>query len=94
MQLQQAGVRPTVGDIRCIVFGHLTRMAIWKLRSSWVSNRPTREKLAAIAEAIWSFGDPEQIAASTRVLPVAAEPESAIYKVTTRAQKVHDAVAF
>ena len=28
-QLRLAGVKPTAGDIRCITFGHLTRMAIW-----------------------------------------------------------------
>jgi hypothetical protein len=93
-QLQQAGVKPTAGDIRCIVFGHLTRMAIWKLRDAWDSSRPTKDKLAAVGEAIWSFGDPEQIAASTRVPTVAAEPEPVIYKATTRAAKTRDAIAF
>jgi hypothetical protein len=27
-QLRLVGVKPTTGDIRCITFGHLTRMAI------------------------------------------------------------------
>ena len=34
-QLRLAGVKPSMGDIRCITFGHLTRMAIWTLRPSW-----------------------------------------------------------
>ena len=34
-QISQAGRRPTRGDARCIVFGHLTRMAIWNLRKDW-----------------------------------------------------------
>lgn len=94
VQLQQAGVRPTPGDIRCIVFGHLARMAIWILRSTWVSKRPTKDKLAAIAEAICSFGDPEQIAASARAPTVAAEPEPVTYKAATRPAKARDAVTF
>jgi putative DNA methylase len=34
-QLCLAGVKPTVGDVRCITFGHLTRMAVWQLRHGW-----------------------------------------------------------
>ncbi len=34
-QLTLAGMTPTDGDIRCIAHGHLTRMAIWALRSDW-----------------------------------------------------------
>lgn len=31
-QLKSGGVNPTQGDIRCIIFGHLVRLAIWFLR--------------------------------------------------------------
>ena len=31
-RLASTGRTPTHGDMRCIVFGHLTRMAVWKLR--------------------------------------------------------------
>ena len=92
--LQQAGLRPSAGDIRCIVFGHLTRMAVWVLRKEWDSTRQTKDKLAAIAEAMWSFGDPEQIATSTRAPTVAAEPEPMIYRASTRAVQTRDAVTF
>ena len=34
-QLCLAGMKPTSGDIRCIIYGHLTRIAIWNLRKSW-----------------------------------------------------------
>lgn len=47
-ELTVAGMKPTAGDIRCIAFGHITRMAIWKLRPSWTTARPTAEKLDAI----------------------------------------------
>lgn len=44
-QLRAGGVRPTPGDIRCIVFGHLARMAIWDLRTNWNSCLATNQKL-------------------------------------------------
>src|SRR6266446_1056308 len=43
-QLSLAGVRASPGDIRCITFGHLTRMAVWNLRASWDPTMPTPTK--------------------------------------------------
>ena len=57
-QLRAAGMKPTVGDTRCIVFGHLTRMGIWKLRTGWDSRAPTEKRLATFAEAVAEYGDP------------------------------------
>ena len=33
--LAAGGCTPTRGDTRCIVFGHLTRLAVWNLRLTW-----------------------------------------------------------
>ena len=33
--LATTGRAPTYGDTRCIVLGHLTRMAVWELRDAW-----------------------------------------------------------
>ena len=55
-QLTRAGRVPTQGDTRCVAFGHLTRMAIWKLRQDWDRSRPMREKLAIFAEAVAALG--------------------------------------
>ncbi len=51
-ELTAAGMKPTAGDIRCLAFGHIARMAIWGLRPSWNASRPTTEKLAAIRLAM------------------------------------------
>ena len=59
--LERAGRTPTHGDRRCIVFGHLTRMAVWKLRKRWDCSLPTKEKLAAFSEAVSLYGTPEQL---------------------------------
>jgi adenine-specific DNA methylase len=55
-QLRLAGVKPTLGDIRCIVFGHLTRMAIWQLRAGWDESVPTSDKLARFAQTLSTLG--------------------------------------
>ena len=60
--LATAGRTPTHGDTRCIVFGHLTRMAVWKLRDRWNRALPVSAKIAAFMEAATSYGDPEQLA--------------------------------
>jgi putative DNA methylase len=56
-QLVLAGLRPTSGDIRCIVFGHATRMAVWKLRASWNADRSIKEKLERFAQQLSAFGN-------------------------------------
>jgi len=47
-QLQEAGLTPTVGDARCLLSGHLTRLAVWRLRSSWRSDAATHVKLERV----------------------------------------------
>lgn len=50
--LRAAGMKPTAGDIRCIAYGHITRMAIWNLRPLWDAGQPTEKKLAIIRAAM------------------------------------------
>ena len=60
-QLRAAGMKPTAGDIRCIVFGHLARIAVWRLRDGWDVTRPTIERRESCAKAIACFGDIQSI---------------------------------
>jgi len=54
--LRAGGVRLTKGDVRCIAYGHLIRLAIWKLRPEWSSGAPTQSKLRAIASMVDALG--------------------------------------
>jgi hypothetical protein len=47
--LKIGGLEPTRGDIRCIVYGHLARLAIWRLRTTWNKTLSVPEKLAVVA---------------------------------------------
>ena len=64
------GRKPTHGDTRCIILGHLTRMAIWTLREGWDSAGETVQKIAAFRCRMTRHGDPDELA---RRAP-AAEP--------------------
>jgi hypothetical protein len=50
--LREAGVSVTRGDARCITYGHLVRLAIWRLRKGWDQEGRWGEKLAEVGEAI------------------------------------------
>jgi hypothetical protein len=50
------GYVPTSGDIRCIIYGHLIRLAIWSLRKQWNKELPTEFRLKIIAHWIKAFG--------------------------------------
>lgn len=54
-KLRSGNVKPTPGDIRCIVFGHLTRMAVTSLQSKWNKFDPVGRKLAIIIDELGSF---------------------------------------
>ena len=51
-ELRTAGMKPTAGDIRCAALGHITRMAIWRLRPVWDATLPTEKKLSAFRDAM------------------------------------------
>ena len=54
--LSEAGLTATQGDIRCVCFGHLTRLAIWNLRTTWDKKRPIAERVNEIGLWITKFG--------------------------------------
>jgi putative DNA methylase len=55
--LRSAGVQPTAGDVRCILYGHLTRLSIWNLRKNWVKNEPIQDKLTKFGQSMSQFGN-------------------------------------
>jgi hypothetical protein len=60
--LRAGNVRPTPGDIRCISFGHLIRLAIWSLRSKWDTTKPTASRLASVADWLRQYGGLAELA--------------------------------
>jgi adenine-specific DNA methylase len=46
--LQQAGIASAAGDARCLILGHLTRLAVWELRPVWRDDVPVTDKLTQV----------------------------------------------
>jgi putative DNA methylase len=60
-QLISAGLEPSRGDIRCIVLGHVTRLSILHLRSTWDCNLPTNVRLDRVEAAFSSMTDVDDL---------------------------------
>jgi hypothetical protein len=56
--LARGGLNATQGDIRCIVYGHLTRLAIWNLRKQWDLRRPVVSRMEQVDRWFSEFGGP------------------------------------
>jgi len=54
--LKQGNMKPSRGDLRCIIFGHLIRLAIWSLRTGWRTEIDTKMRLSKIESWISEFG--------------------------------------
>lgn len=55
-RLQDGNVKVSRGDIRCIAYGHLIRLAIWYLRREWDGDIEMNKKLAMVHRQIDSLG--------------------------------------
>ena len=93
-QLTEAGRKPTAGDTRCIIFGHLTRMAIWNLCKQWDAELPTEEKLERFAEALSSLANPQELLDQLKTAPTACAPAGPLFSAPTPLQRTRDAVSF
>jgi len=93
-QLRDGGVKPTAGDVRCIIFGHVTRLAVWSLRPEWDAGRTTVEKLALAAEAMTAFGDLPALTERCLTLAAPDPRPGRLFAAVTRAERSENAVSF
>ncbi len=93
-QLRDAGMKPTAGDVRCIVYGHVTRLAVWTLRPAWDTSVPTSEKLARVAAALDAFADLPALIEKCRALPASDPRPGRLFAAVGRAERSRNAVSF
>ena len=55
-KLRAGNVNPTAGDMRCIAYGHLIRLAIWNLRKTWNKNLDIGKRLSVVSSWLLEFG--------------------------------------
>jgi hypothetical protein len=58
-KLQTAGLTPTAGDARCLLLGHLVRLAVWQLRSNWREDVPVEDRLGQVRTALQQIYPPD-----------------------------------
>lgn len=60
-KLSEAGLGPTQGDLRCITYGHLARLAVWNLRGKWNVKHRLSERLSLVRSWSEEFGGPAAV---------------------------------
>lgn len=55
-RLKKGGIPVTRGDIRCIIYGHLIRLAVWYLRQGWDRNLSWETKFQLITKMVNDLG--------------------------------------
>lgn len=93
-ELRSAGMKPTAGDIRCIAFGHITRMTVWNLRSTWDAGQPTEVKLATIRAAMNAIATVEDVQVHLDGVRTPQPPMTGRLFVRQESRIVLDAVTF
>lgn len=93
-QLSRTGRDPTAGDTRCIMLGHLTRMAIWNLRDTWNRNLATAKKLKKVEQAVSQFGELESLLECIEAAELDTPPAGPLFFGLEPLRKACDAVAF
>ena len=73
--LQQGQVKPTQGDTRCIIFGHIIRLAVWHLRGRWRADQSTAARMAGVAKWAREFGGAEAVIKELGTIYTSADPE-------------------
>ena len=91
--LEEAGRKPSLGDTRCVLFGHLTRLAIWRLRETWDAEAATQVKLESFAEAAAALGDPEALAEAAWAAPRRAKSAGLLFSPSPSEPESEDAVS-
>ena len=93
-KVRASGHQPTLGDKRCIVFGHLTRMAIWNLRSVWNFHASTEEKTVTFSSEIGRLPDMNQVLEHLDESRCGAVPPGPLFDTAEPILRTADAVAF
>jgi putative DNA methylase len=59
--LRAGGLEPSIGDLRCLAFGHLVRLAVWALHNEWTASGTARERTQIVLDWIVGFAPPDEL---------------------------------
>jgi hypothetical protein len=93
-ELRTTGLKPSSGDLRCIVHGHLTRMAIWRLREGWQADQPTQAKLARFRAAMNALAELDEVTDGLRGAASVPELRIGLFEQARAYEGLEHAVPF
>ncbi len=85
--LREGGVEPTTGDIRCILYGHLVRLAVRHLRATWDDAAPVETRLGAVEAWVEEFGGARAVEAELDGLTLRAVEANGKAKGTRKVRR-------
>jgi hypothetical protein len=89
--LEKAGHTPTSGDARCILLGHLVRLAVWQLRSTWETSNKVGEKLKRVRYTLNQIYPLDLISKLvSRVIAASEETPLLAYMMVREEQEIYD----
>jgi putative DNA methylase len=94
--LRAGNVKPTAGDMRCIAYGHLVRLAIWNLRKVWKKNAGISRRISTVSSWLLKFGGWSEIEKHLGGMdePFHELPLFALHENTEKYGTVHAEVSF
>jgi putative DNA methylase len=96
-QLQIAELMPTLGDARCLLFGHLTRLVVWQLYSTWNNDVSIKDKLKQVEttlQQVYPIDLVPKLASQTLSLTADVDPLAHMRAKETQATYEHDEIPF
>ena len=74
-KLRAGNIKPTGGDMRCIVYGHLIRLAIWNLRNKWDKQANIKKRISILSTWLLKFGGWNEIEQRLRELEIPSQKD-------------------
>ena len=96
-QLQIAELTPTLGDARCLLFGHLIRLVVWQLHSTWNNDVSIKDKLKQVEttlQQVYPIDLVSKLASQTLSLTADVDPLAHMRTKETQATYEHDEIPF
>jgi adenine-specific DNA methylase len=96
VELRAGNVKPSAGDMRCIAYGHLVRLAIWNLRKGWDRQAIIKKRISTVSAWLLEFGGWNEIERRLGDLenPFQNDPLFAVRENTARYGAVNADVSF
>ena len=66
--MRSGGVKITVGDLRCLIAGHVARIAIRTLRPAWNRDAPLAERLRTARQCLEQITQMADVASTVEVV--------------------------